>query len=246
MVNYYRDFWKCRSHILAPLTALTKSNPKRELPWSDSCTEAFNRIKALLAEEVLLYYSDPNKTFYIEPNASKYQLGSTIYQLNEQGHKQPVAFFSCKLLDAQTHYPPSNLEALSVTETFEEYRSMLYGADIVVHTDHKNLAQRDLKSQRLLHWHLLLEEFSPTFEYLPGPTNTIVDALSWLPITSISKEKAETKLCETLLYYPEEVDQFSLDFQSIATAQQQDPTMLPLADQEDYELQEFQGIKLIC
>jgi transposase InsO family protein len=246
MINYYRDFWKRRSHILAPLTALTKSNPKRELPWSDSCTEAFNKIKALLAEEVLLYYPDPNKTFYIEPDASKYQLGSTIYQLNEQGCKQPVAFFSCKLLDAQTRYPPSDLEALSVTETFEEYRSMLYGADIVVRTDHKNLVQRNLKSQRLLHWRLLLEEFSPTFEYLPGPTNTVADALSRLPMTSISAEEAETKLRETLLYYPEEVDQFPLDFQSIATAQQQDPAMMPLADQDDYDLQEFQGIELIC
>jgi hypothetical protein len=29
MVNYYRDMWRCRSHILAPLTSLVSKN----VPW---------------------------------------------------------------------------------------------------------------------------------------------------------------------------------------------------------------------
>jgi hypothetical protein len=101
LVNYYRDFWKRRSHILAPLSSMTKLNPKQKLPWNDEHEAAFKQIKALLAEEVLLYYPDPNKTFIIEPDASKRQLGATIYQMNGP-QKQPVAFFSRKLTDAQT------------------------------------------------------------------------------------------------------------------------------------------------
>jgi hypothetical protein len=125
---------------------MTKLNPKQKLPWNDEHEAAFKQIKALLVEEVLLYYPDPNKTFIIEPNASKKQLGATIYQMNGE-KKQPVAFFSRKLTDAQTRYPASDLKALCITEVFEEYRPILLGTDIIVKTDHKNLTQRDLKSQ---------------------------------------------------------------------------------------------------
>jgi len=224
---------------------MTKLNPKQRLPWNNEHDKAFNQIKAVLAEEVLLYYPDPNKTFYIEPDASKLQLGATIYQYNNN-KKQPVAFFSRKLTEAQTRYPASDLEALCITEVFDEYRTMLYGADIIVRTDHKNLTQRDLKSQRLLHWRLLLEEFNPSFDYLPGPDNKVADALSRLPMTPIAEEEAGSMLHECLLFYPDEVDQFPLNFERIAQEQQQDPNILPLADQDEFELQEFQGVELVC
>ena len=247
MINFYRDFWQKRSHILAPLTALTKTPKGQPLNWTEECTKAFQQIKAILTEEVLLYYPDPNKEFIIEPDASKYQLGATIYQMNGD-RKQPVAFFSRKLTPAQTRYPASDLEALCITEVFDEYRSMIYGSPIRVRTDHQNLTQRDLKSHRLLHWRLLLEEFSPTFEYLPGKDNVVADALSRLPMTPIEEEKeaVETLLFETLLFYPDNVDEFPLQFERISEIQQNDPALLPLADQEDFDIQEFHGTELIC
>jgi len=251
MINYYRDFWKRRSHILAPLTALTGFPKGKRLPWNEECEQAFRKIKAILIEEVLLYYPDPNKTFYIEPDASIKQLGATIYQL-DGSTKLPVAFFSRKLSPAQTRYPASDLEALCITEVFEEYRSILYGSQIVVRTDHKNLTQRDLKSRRLLHWRLLLEEFSPQFVYLPGPQNVVADALSRLPMTPIDEEKEDndpdhsSSLHEALLFYPDDVDTFPLQFESIAETQQQDPAMLPLADRDDFDIEMFNGVEMIC
>lgn len=250
MVNFYRDFWKQRAHILAPLTALTKTPKGRPLPWTDECNKAFQAIKAVLQEEVLLYYPDPNKTFYIEPDASKRQLGATIYQRLPGGHKQPVAFFSRKLTPAQTRYPASDLEALCITEVFEEFRPILYGASIVVRTDHQNLTRRDLKSHRLLHWRLLLEEFAPQFEYLPGPENVVADALSRLPMTPISEEQTlltpEELFRESLLFYPPEIDAFPLAFDHLSQLQRDDPQMLPLADLDDFDLQEFNGVELVC
>ena len=54
MVNWYRDFWKRRAHVLAPLTALTKLPKKTPLPWSDECQQAFKAIKAIMADVILL------------------------------------------------------------------------------------------------------------------------------------------------------------------------------------------------
>ena len=57
---------------------------------------------------------------------------------------------------------------------------MLWGQQITVYTDHKNLMQDalGLTSDRVYHWRLLLEEYGPTFMYIKGIHNTVVDAIS--------------------------------------------------------------------
>ncbi len=55
---------------------------------------------------------------------------------------------------------------------------MLWGQDIKVYTDHKNLT-RDalgLTSYRVYRWRLLLEEYTPEIINIKGIHNTVVDA----------------------------------------------------------------------
>ena len=61
--------------------------------------------------------------------------------------------------------------------------SMLLGATITIHTDHKNLTHKlsSFTMQRIMHWRLLLEEFGHTFQYKKGADNCITDALSRVP-----------------------------------------------------------------
>ena len=249
MVNYYNDSFPRRAEILAPISALSHVSPSAFAShWTTECDEAFKKIKALIAQDVLLYYPDPNKKFIIEPDASKTQLGSVIYQLGDNGKRLPVAFFSRKLTPAQTRYPASDLEALCITETFEEYRSILLGAPIEVRTDHMNLTRRNLKSTRLLHWRLLLEEFAPEFTYLRGEDNVTADTLSRLPLDPSlipNDNEIDDVLKESLLFYPTEVEDFPLTLENIQQQQQNDPAMLPLADDDAFELQTFNGLELI-
>ncbi|KAG7349114.1 hypothetical protein IV203_011711 [Nitzschia inconspicua] len=96
-----------------------------------------------------------------------------------------IAYYSRKLNSAQKNYTTIEKELLSIVETFREYRNILLGAQIRVHTDHKNLTHQMTKftTQRVLRWRLLLDEFGATFHYKTGSTNFIADALSRVPIS---------------------------------------------------------------
>jgi RNase H-like domain found in reverse transcriptase len=50
-----------------------------------------------------------------------------------------VAFYSRKLNPAQTRYTTTERELLSISETVKEFRNILLGQQIIVHTDHANL-----------------------------------------------------------------------------------------------------------
>ncbi len=59
---------------------------------------------------------------------------------------------------------------------------MLWGQDIKVYTDHKNLTRDALRltSDRVYHWWLLLEEYAPEIIYIKEIHNTVEDAISRL------------------------------------------------------------------
>ena len=58
MINYYRDMWPKRSEILAPLTQLSSSAVPWK--WTDEHTQAFNKIKKVIAVDTQLTYPDFN------------------------------------------------------------------------------------------------------------------------------------------------------------------------------------------
>jgi hypothetical protein len=63
-------------------------------------------------------------------------LGTVITQDN-----RPIAFFSRKLFKMQQKYSVTEIELLAIMENLKEFKGMLWGQDIEVYTDHKNLTR---------------------------------------------------------------------------------------------------------
>ena len=174
-INYYRDVWVRRSHVLAPLAALTSKTVKWK--WGPKESTAFKMAKRIMAKEVLLAYPDFSKPFVIHTDASHYQLGGVISQ-----DGKPIAFYSRKLKDAQTRYTTTERELLSIVEILKEYRNILLGHKIIVHTDHKNLVHKHFNTERVMRWRLVIEEFGPELRHIKGENNIVADTLSRLDL----------------------------------------------------------------
>jgi len=149
---------------------------------------------------------------------------------------------------------------LSAVETLQEYRSLLKGGVVRLHTDHRNLTYKNLSSDRCLHWRLLLEEFDVTFIYKPGETNIHADFLSRHPSiseaelptwTKETSPNADLSVSESLLYESlvnvPAGGQFPLNLPDIANHQTNDQRAQDyLRDEPDkFEMHNHGGSNLI-
>eukprot|EP00957_Ditylum_brightwellii_P082821 6296483-Ditylum_brightwellii.AAC.1 len=153
------------------MTRLTSSKVK--FIWGPEQKASFLSIKRTIVQKVLLHFPDFSKPFDVYTDASNYQLGGIIIQ---EGY--PVAFHSRKLTPAQQNYTTMEKELLSIVETAGEHRNLLLGFPVLFHSDHKNLAFDNFKSERIRRWHLLLEDYDYTFTYTPVKDNVIANMLS--------------------------------------------------------------------
>jgi hypothetical protein len=115
MQNHYKAMIPHCSHLLTPLTALTKKNVK--FKWTKEHQQAFDSLKNSATCKIVLTYLDFSVPFEIYTEASKYQIGSVITQKDK-----PLAFYSRKLTDAQIRYTITELELLVIVETLCEYK----------------------------------------------------------------------------------------------------------------------------
>jgi hypothetical protein len=187
-VNYYKDMWPSRAHILKPLTDLSGLPKKTKIKWSSALQTAFDKMRYLMAADCLSAYPDHNKRFDIYTDASDFQLGACIIQ-----DGRVVAYFSRKLNKAQRNYTIMEKEMLSIVITLKEFRSMLLGDNIHLWTDHKNLTFDTLKTQRVLRWSNQVEEYSPVLHYIKGRKNILADNLSRLHRLITPDQLAEGK-----------------------------------------------------
>jgi hypothetical protein len=130
-----------------------------------------------------------------------------------------LAFYSCKLTDAQTRYTVIELELLAIVETLQEYCTILLGQFIKIYTEHKNLIFANFNTDHVRCWQLIIEEYGPEIVYLPGVHNIVANFLSHHPISTNSINKIH---CIDEIFPIDNNDSFPLDFAMISSHQQAD------------------------
>ena len=182
LAGYYRDHIPGFADIVHPLNELTKKDVCYN--WSILCTEAFEKVKALLLSSPVLAFPDFQHEFILTTDASDTGLGAILSQLVD-GKEKPIQYASRSLSKSEVNYCTSEKECLAVVWAVQYFSYFLLGKQFVVRTDHDPLTYlRSVPSPhgRLARWITWLEQFSYRMEYVPGKSIPHADALSRAPV----------------------------------------------------------------
>lgn len=185
MINFYRTNIPHAAESQRKLNEYlhnAKKNDKREIPWNESTTKAFEDCKQDIANAVRLAHPSIQDPFALMTDASETCAGAVLQQ-KIQGSWKPLGFFSKKFNDAQQKYSTYDRELLSIYLAVRHFRRMFEGRDLVIFTDHKPLLNaltansRNETPQRTRYLEYI-GQFTSKIQYIPGGRNEVADALS--------------------------------------------------------------------
>ena len=184
--NFYRRFVRFYAKITRALTELLKGSKQGKQSGSfifgDGARQAFRRLIKAFTEAPMLVHFDPRNPIRVETDASGFAIAAILSQLValvagvDQARWHPVAFYSRKMIPAETRYETHDQELLSIVAAFQQWRHYLEGSyhPITVLTDHNNLRyfmKTTNLNRRQSRWALVLAEYDFEIKYRPGKTN---------------------------------------------------------------------------
>ncbi|OQN95116.1 hypothetical protein B0A48_18806, partial [Cryoendolithus antarcticus] len=198
LANYNRKFIKDYSKIAQPMTELTKKD--KPFTWKEPQQRAFDTIKQQCMTAPTLRTFDPDKTVWIETDASDMAIGACLTQEHE-GQRHPVAYYSRKMSPAEQNYDIHDKELLAIVAALQHWRVYAEGASgLIILSDHKNLTHFTTTKQltrRQVRWSELLGQHKFEIRYTPGRDNGRADALSRRSDYMEGKEPVEHSILKT-------------------------------------------------
>lgn len=179
LCNFYRKFQKNFSYLTARFKNILSK--KNKFIWGDSERKTFQEIKERFIECVMLAHPSLHRTFYLGCDASDIGLGAELYQLDENGQHQVVAYASRGLSKAELNYTVCEKECLSVLFALQKLHGYFGNNRVIVRTDHRALIflkRCKISHGRLSRWILALQNFNIDWEHVAGRENVIPDILS--------------------------------------------------------------------
>ena len=173
LTGFYRRFIKGYAAMAAPLSHLLT---KDSFVWSPEADVAFQALKNVVTNTLVLALPDFTKPFTVETDASGSDMGAV---LSQEGH--PIAFFSkefCpKLVRSSTYVH----ELAAITNVVKKWRQYLLGHHFVILIDHRSLKELMTQEVQTPEQHRYLARllgFDYYIQYRTGKTNVVADALS--------------------------------------------------------------------
>ena len=156
VINWFRPFLPNLSSQLAPVTFLLQG--KESIKWMSLHQTIIEEINQMINQQPTLAHPNYKTPFYLQYDASDFGIGGVLFQ-----EGMVVGYFSKKLNTAQRNYPIIEKEGLVIHLSLQHFRPIIYGAKIIVETDHSNLLyDKQAGSQRIQRWSLFLAEYTWT------------------------------------------------------------------------------------
>ena len=165
----------------------------------------FNRLRLAFTEALILRHFDPECHIWIETNALGYAMSGVLSQLISEirpdgvvikidlSQWHPIAFFSRKIIPAETQYETYNGKLLAIVKAFKTWHHYLEDCKhkVLVLTDHNNLCRfMDMKSlsSRQVRWAQELSRYYFQINYRQGKANVAANTLLRFPQRNQNEE----------------------------------------------------------
>ena len=184
LLQFFRRFIRGFSAIAAPITALTRKGSGIH-KWDKNCDMAFAKLKESLTTAPVLMAPDWQREFRCHVDASQTAVGGTLTQLDDEGGKRVIAYFSRRLSSAEERYTANERELLGLVYFLKRFRYYLEDSSFEVFTDNQILSHFFTKpslNRREARWLELLSQFGIRKVNLrPGLVHVLGDVLSRAP-----------------------------------------------------------------
>ena len=180
IVNFVSIFCPELQKLLKPIYELTKKG--RPFIWGDEQQRAFDEIKSRLLKPPVLSMPDKRGRFLLYSDTSKYDTGSTLYQVQNR-RPQLIAYASKRMPKAARNYSITELEMCGLAINIASFAHLLKRVDFDAVVDHLAIthimkSKMEPATNRIKRLLEILSTYSFNLNYIKGKDMILSDFLS--------------------------------------------------------------------
>lgn len=190
IMNYSREYIQDMSRILKPIYEVIGSTAK--FVWGERQETAFRKAKIGFLNATPLSWWEADKRTILETDASEVGIGAVLYQVDKQGKKYTLGFYSEAFNSTQSRWSTIEQEGYGIWKAVTHWHHILYGRPFTVRTDHANLRYMERSvNKKVGRWWTSLTNYDMIIEHTPGKENEVADGLSRLPDTDTTEKESD-------------------------------------------------------
>ena len=112
-------------HFTDIVRRINEKLKEKKFNWTLEDEKAFQEVKGKFKKDQILGTFDFEKEVIIHTDASDYAIGAEISQLDEEGKRRPILFFSRRLTPAEERDSTVDKEMLAIVQILKKYPHFL-------------------------------------------------------------------------------------------------------------------------